>query len=47
MPIANAQTTAFFTDAGQMGLSARTRTFLQSEGIDNVSDLGEFTTAED
>ena len=47
MPITNAQTVAFFTDAAQMGLSARTRAFLQTEGIDSVADLGEFTTTAD
>ena len=47
MPITNAQATAFFTEAAQMGLSHRTRAFLQTEGINTVDDLGEFTTAED
>ena len=47
MPITNAQATAFFTEAAQMGLSNRTRAFLQTEGINTVDDLGEFTTAED
>ena len=37
------QTTAFFTDAAQMGLPARTRTFLDiEEGIDSVASLGSF-----
>lgn len=38
------QTTAFFTEDGQMGLSARTRTYLQDEGIVTADDLSEFTT---
>lgn len=33
MVLTAGQVTAFFTDAAQMGLSARTRTQLQSEGI--------------
>ena len=37
-----AQTTSFFEDADQMGLANRTRVFLQSEGITDVSDLEEF-----
>lgn len=43
MVLTAAQTTAFFTDAGQMGLEARTRNQLQLEGIVNVEDLAEFT----
>ena len=38
------QTTAFFTEDGQMGLSARTRTYLQDEGIVTADDLSEFAT---
>ena len=47
MVITNAQNNAFFTEAAQMGLSARTQTFLQTEGINTVDDLGEFTRKED
>ena len=39
-----AQTTSFYKDANQMGLAARTRVFLQSEGITDVEDLEEFIT---
>ena len=34
-----AETTAFFTAAGQIGLDARTYTFFQSEGISTITDL--------
>ena len=44
MVLTAGQTTAFFTDAAQMGLSARTRGFLQSEGITMVEDLAEFSS---
>ena len=44
MPLANAQTTAFFEYADQMALSHRTRVFLQSEGINQVGDLVYFVT---
>jgi hypothetical protein len=37
------QTTAFFTDMAQIGLPARTRAYLQDEGIVTVSDLADFT----
>ena len=46
MVFTNAQTTAFFENNDQMGLAARTRVFLQTEGITDVSDLEEFTTKE-
>jgi hypothetical protein len=42
-----AQTTAFFTAPDQMGLEARTRVHLQSEGIVNVEDLAEFKDDDD
>ena len=38
-----AQITSFFEDNDQMGLSNRTRVFLQGEGIMHPSDLSEFT----
>jgi len=38
-----AQRNAFFTDRAQMGIVARTRGQLQTEGITNVEDLAEFT----
>ena len=44
MVLTAGQITAFFTDADQMGLSARTRTFLQSEGISMIEDLAEFSS---
>ena len=37
------QVTAFFEDAAQMGLSNRTRLYLQDEGITHPDDLFEFT----
>ena len=46
MVFTNPQTTAFFTDAAQMALEARTRVFLATEGITTVDDLKEFTTSE-
>ena len=36
------QTTAFFENAGQMGLSNRTRLQLQLEGISMLEDLAEW-----
>ena len=43
MVFTNAQTTAFFTDAAQMGLDARTRAFFDAdEGITSVASLGGF-----
>ena len=36
------QTTAFFENAAQMGLSNRTREQLQAEGIDDVIDIKEW-----
>ena len=42
MPLTAAQTTAFFEDAGQMGLPNATVVQLQQEGIDNVDDLVDF-----
>lgn len=43
MVLTNAQVTSFFTAPDQMGLDARTRVHLQSEGIINVEDLAEFS----
>jgi len=43
MVLTGPQTTAFYTDAAQMALSARTRGYLQGEGITSVDDLAEFT----
>jgi hypothetical protein len=43
MVLINAQVTSFFTAPDQMGLDARTRVHLQSEGIINVEDLAEFS----
>ena len=37
-----AQITLFFEDATQMGLSHRTRVYLQGEGINHPDDLEEF-----
>lgn len=42
MVFTNAQTTAFFQDANQMAIPARTVTQLATEGIVTVDDLGEF-----
>jgi hypothetical protein len=42
MPLTAAQTTAFFEDAGQMGLPNATVVQLQEEGIDTVDDLVDF-----
>ena len=42
MVFSNAQQTAFFTDNDQMGLSARTRAHLATEGINHPVDLAEF-----
>ena len=39
-----AETTAFFTAAGQIGLDARTYAFLQSEGITTITDLFDLTS---
>ncbi len=36
------QITAFFEDAGQMGLSNRTRVYLQGKGITTPNNLVEF-----
>ena len=44
MVLTGAQATAFFENNDQMGLSNRTRVFLQSEGITDVEDLEEFLT---
>ena len=44
MVLRASQNTSFFKDNDQMGLSNRTRVFLQSEGINDVEDLEEFTT---
>ena len=37
-----AQTTAFFTDADQLAITAETRIQLATEGLANVEDLAEF-----
>ena len=42
MVFTNAQITAFFEDGDQMGLSNRTRVYLQGEGIIDPGDLLEF-----
>ena len=42
MVITNAQNQAFFTDANQMAITARTVAQLGTEGINTISDLGEF-----
>lgn len=42
MVLTIAQNTAFFTDAGQMGLNAATFALLNTEGINVVADLDEF-----
>ena len=42
MPLTAAQNTAFFTAAGQMGLSNAAFNALNAEGINLVSDLDEF-----
>eukprot|EP00956_Cyclotella_meneghiniana_P044140 scaffold303339_cov89-Cyclotella_meneghiniana.AAC.1 len=44
MVLTAGQTTAFFTDANQMGLTARTRGYLQTEGISMIEDLLEFSS---
>lgn len=43
MVLTAGQVTAFFEDAGQMGLEPRTRVHLQGEGIVTIEDLAEFT----
>ena len=42
MPLTGAQITAFFENADQMGLSNRTRVYLQGQGIDSPDDLADF-----
>jgi hypothetical protein len=42
MVLTAAQTTSFFTDAGQMALPVETRAQLVHEGITTVDDLSEF-----
>ena len=42
MVFTNAQTTAFFEDADQIGLSNRTRVEMQNEGVLTVDDLDDF-----
>ena len=42
MVLTNAQVTAFFTDADQMGITQRTVTQLAVEGITTPDDLGDF-----
>ena len=46
MVLTNAQITAFFEDRDQMGLSNRTRVYLQGEGITDPADLLEFVEKE-
>ena len=41
-----AQITAFFEDGAQMGLSNRTRVYLQGEGITHPDNLIEFVKKE-
>ena len=43
MVFTGAQITSFFEDAAQMGLSNRTRLYIQGEGINHPDDLQEFT----
>ena len=43
MVFTGAQITSFFEDADQMGLSNRTRVYIQGEGINRPDDLQEFT----
>ncbi len=42
MVLTAAQLTAFFEDPAQMGLSNRTRVYLQSEGITDPDNLIDF-----
>ena len=42
MPFTQAETTAFFEDADQMGIRALTMVQLQNEGITEVGDLSEY-----
>ena len=42
MVVTVTQTTAFFEEGLQMGLSIRTRLQLQVEGVEYLLDLGEF-----
>ena len=43
MVISVPDTTAFFEDANQMGIPARTREYLRtSEGLDSIDDLIDF-----
>jgi len=42
MVLTQAQTTAFFQDAAQMGLPNRTATQLATEGITDATDLADF-----
>ena len=44
MPLIATQVTAFFRDINQMGHSARTRIYLQGEGILIPDDLIDFTS---
>ena len=46
MLLTGQQTTAFFTEQGQMALSARTHAQLATEGIMAVGDLAEFEDAD-
>ena len=46
MVFTNAQINSFFEDADQMGLSNRTRVYLQGEGITRPDDLSEFVDKE-
>ena len=42
MPLTQAQTTAFFEDAAQMGIPHATVVQLQDEGINTIDDLVDF-----
>ena len=47
MVLTATQTTAFFEGAAQMGLSNRTRLYLQTEGITGPEDLSDFVGKDD
>ena len=44
MAFTGPETTSFFEDNGQMGLSHHTQAFLQEEGIISMEDLAKFDT---
>ena len=46
MVFTGAQITSFFEDADQMGLSHKTRVYLQGEDINHPDDLAEFMDKE-